>query len=139
MLLEATNTAPAMRRRNLAADAAIALLAETWPACFSVYEGRRKPLKLGIHQDVLAALEGAITPKELKNALRHYTGNRCYLRRSIAGAARIDLDGNPAGTITAEEAVAAATKMAAYAAAAKQRCLAYQGRPPGSAGEAATV
>jgi sRNA-binding protein len=116
-------TQPAARRRNLAAVAAITLLAETWPACFSVYEGRRRPLKLGIHHGILAVLDGAITPRELKNALRHYVGNRCYLRRLITGAPRIDLDGNPAGVVTAEEAAAAAAKLAAYAAAAKQRRL----------------
>jgi hypothetical protein len=30
----------------------IALLAETFPKCFSVYQPRRRPLKLGIHKDV---------------------------------------------------------------------------------------
>jgi hypothetical protein len=36
------------------------LLAELWPACFSVYGARRRPLTLGIHTHVLAACAGAI-------------------------------------------------------------------------------
>jgi ProQ/FINO family len=59
--------------RDLAVDAAIALLAETWPACFSVYERRRRPLKPGIHRDILAALDGATTSQELRRALGLYT------------------------------------------------------------------
>jgi sRNA-binding protein len=38
--------------------AVIALLAETFPRCFSVYEGRRRPLKIGIHRDILAVVDG---------------------------------------------------------------------------------
>jgi hypothetical protein len=34
--------------------AAIALLAETFPKCFAVFEQRRRPLKVGIHNDILA-------------------------------------------------------------------------------------
>jgi sRNA-binding protein len=100
--------------RDSAVDAAIALFAETWPATFSVYERRRRPLALGIHHSILAALEGAITPEELRRALRYYTGNPFYLRATVAGAERIGLDGSPAGTVTAEEAAAAAGRLAGY-------------------------
>jgi ProP effector len=100
--------------RDLAVDAAIALLAETWPACFSVFEQRRRPLKIGIHSQIIAALDGAITPSELRRTLGYYTSNRWYLRATVAGAARIDLAGNPAGTICAEEAAAAVTRLASY-------------------------
>ena len=54
---------------NQAVTAAIALLAETFPECFSVYEGRPRPLKIGIHLDILAAVNGALTPLELSKAL----------------------------------------------------------------------
>ena len=66
--------------------AVIALLAETFPRCFTVYEGRRRPLKLGIHRDILAAFAEALTPAELNAALRAYCGNRVYLERSHEGA-----------------------------------------------------
>jgi ProQ/FINO family len=42
---------------NQAATAAIVRLAELYPKCFSVYEGRRRPLKIGIHKDILAAAD----------------------------------------------------------------------------------
>jgi len=41
--------------------AVISLLAEKWPSCFSIIESGRRPLKLGIRDDVLAALDGAIS------------------------------------------------------------------------------
>jgi ProP effector len=88
------------------------LLAETWPACFCVYERRRRPLQLGIHRDILAALGGAVTEEELSRALRYYTGNAWFLRAMVAGAARISLDGNPAGTVTPEEAATATVRLA---------------------------
>jgi ProP effector len=98
--------------RDSVADAAIAMLAETWPVCFSVYERRRRPLRLGIHRDILTALDGAVTSQELSRALRYYTGNTWYLRALVAGAARVGLAGNPAGTVSAEEAAAAALRLA---------------------------
>src|SRR5262249_48298922 len=55
--------------------AVIALLAETFPKCFSVYQPRRRPLKLKIHLDIQAALDGAITPLELHKALGIYCSN----------------------------------------------------------------
>jgi len=61
---------------NPAATAAIALLAETFPKCFSIYEARRRPVKLKIHLDIQAALDGAITPAELHKALGTYCSNR---------------------------------------------------------------
>jgi integrase len=64
--------------------AAIALLAETFPKCFAVWEQRRQPLKVGVHKDVLARLDGAMTPVELANALRAYVANPVYRRQLLA-------------------------------------------------------
>ena len=94
--------------------ATIELLAETYPQCFSVFEKRRKPLKVGIHNDVLAALDGAITAKELSVAMRVYCGNRFYLRACIEGAPRIDLKGEVAGSVTAEEAANTRQRLAQH-------------------------
>jgi ProP effector len=83
----------------------IEILAEWFPAASSVYEARRRPLKVGIHLDILERTAGAIEPKELSRALRFYTGNPAYLQRSTRpGAVRIDLDGQPAGEVTREQA-----------------------------------
>ncbi|HEV3161967.1 MAG TPA: ProQ/FINO family protein, partial [Xanthobacteraceae bacterium] len=106
---------------NRAAQIAVArgiieMLAEHWPQCFFVYQKRRKPLKLGVHCDVLAALDGAVTPRDLSAAFRHYCGNVWYLRACRPGVSRIDLEGNAVGTVTDEEAKNAAAVLAARAA-----------------------
>jgi len=113
------------------------LLAERWPQCFAVYERRRRPLKTAIHLDVLAALDGAITPAELGIALRVYVGNAAYLRGLLCGAWRIDLDGKPAGAVTAEQEADAKSKLAAIAAKSAARKQAAQPAPPKRDGLAA--
>ena len=55
----------------------IATLAERFPACFSL-DRYRKPLKVGIHDEVLAALPAA-TAKQVGLALTIYTSSRRYL------------------------------------------------------------
>ena len=54
--------------------AAICLLAERFPEAFSMAARRRKPLKVGIDQDIRAAL-GDATPKRLWFALCAYTSS----------------------------------------------------------------
>jgi ProP effector len=99
----------------------ITVLADLFPACFTVFEQERRPLKIGIHLDVLAALDGAITPKECAKALRVYCANRCYLQSCVENAPRIDLDGNAVGTITAEEASHARRRLAQRKAKQQRR------------------
>ncbi len=103
--------------REAAAQAAkiISAFTELWPAAFVIYERRRRPLKIGIDRDIAAAAAGAIangfvSMAEIKSALRFYCGNTGYLRvcREV-GAARVDLDGQPAGKITARDAAYAAS------------------------------
>jgi ProP effector len=101
-----------MNARIEAAKAIVELLAERWPNCFFVYERRRRALKIGIYLDVLAAADGAITPNELKLALRLYCSNRGYLLACREGAARIDLNGNAVGVVTNEEAKHCAARLA---------------------------
>ena len=103
----------------------IAALAEWFPLCFAVYERRRKPLKLGIHLDVLAATSGAITPEELTEALWAYVGNTFYLKATIEGAARVDLQGNATGMVTADEA-----KGARHRLATRSKQTAPKNQPP---------
>ena len=89
--------------RDPTITAVLELLAETFPACFSIYEQRRRPLKIGIHFDILAALDGAVAPKELSRALAVYAGNNSYRSSLVAGATRIDLNGQPAGVVTPKQ------------------------------------
>ena len=95
------------QRQSAAAYATIALLASTWPRCFSAPISGRRPLKVGIGKEIAAATEGAITPEELDAALRLYVTHKGYLRKLREGVQRVDLDGNPAGTVTAEQAATA--------------------------------
>jgi ProP effector len=90
-----------------AAYATIELLASTWPKCFSAPLSGRRPLKVGIGKEIAAAAAGAITPEELDAALQHYVGAKAYQQQLREGAQRVDLDGNPAGTVTAEQAAMA--------------------------------
>jgi len=109
---------------NQAATAAIALLAELYPRCFSVYQPRRRPLKLKIHLDIQAALDGAITAAELHRALGLYCSNEAYLGNTRKGAWRLDLDGNPAGTVTADEEAHAKATLAGIRAKKEARTAA---------------
>jgi ProP effector len=107
----------APNERSARAFAVIELLAERWPAAFAVFEQRRQPLKIGIHIDILAALDGAVTKTELKLGLGYYTNNVGYLHALHEGAARIDLAGDAVGVVSAEaaqQAVQALDRLAAY-------------------------
>jgi ProP effector len=101
--------------------AAIALLAEAFPKAFSIFEQRRHPLKIGIRGDLLARLDGVLTEIELRQVLRAYVANGAYRRRLLAGAPRIDLDGNPVGMVSTEEEADARKKLATAAAKAAAR------------------
>jgi sRNA-binding protein len=96
------------QQNNLDMLAGIQRLAQAFPQAFFVYEARRRPLKIGIHQDILSVLGDTMDASELSAILRYYCGNRAYLRCSVAGAVRIDLDGSPAGEVTTEQAERAA-------------------------------
>ena len=99
-------------------DQVIALLASLFPNTFALFQERRKPLKLGIHLD----LESALGEVELlPAALGHYCRNIAYMRSQRAGAKRIDLDGNDAGEVTAEQAANAEKAVAGLRAAAWKR------------------
>jgi ProP effector len=97
------------RRSGIVAQATtiIGALAERWPACFAVYERRRQPLKVGIHDDILAAATDAVTANRIRIALRRYCGSAGYLFALRQGAARIDLTGTTVGAVTADEAAKA--------------------------------
>ena len=97
------------KSREDAAAATIARLAATFPKCFVVYQLKRQPLKVGIHHDIVAKV--VIDPRELHPAPRLYVHNDGYLRGMRVGVPRIDLDGNPVGTVTAEQAKQAAEEL----------------------------
>jgi sRNA-binding protein len=81
----------------------IGILAEKFPLAFFLNGSRRRPLKIGILDDLIIA-EPKISRTRLRSALRDYTSSPGYLLACREGAARVDLSGQPAGTVSEEEA-----------------------------------
>ena len=68
-----------------------------------------KPLKKGIKQDLvkrLSTIETIVTEDKacMVKSLSYYVNTAAYHKSVTEGAVRIDLDGNPAGQVTADEA-----------------------------------
>ena len=102
-------------------DETIAVLCREFPKCFVMFERRRRPLKLGLHLDIIAALGERIDRRLLRQALRCYTSNIHYRASQKPGAPRIDLDGNASGTVSEADAQSAAKDVASRKAALGQR------------------
>ena len=108
--------------------AVMKLLCDRFPQTFSRHDPR--PLKVRVHAELLVALD-ATEPRDLQSALRAYTSTARYVSALRAGACRIDLDGKPAGTVTAEDEKAAKAKLAEFKKGASPRT---QVPPAGEAG-----
>jgi sRNA-binding protein len=93
-------------------DAALVRLAEAFPKTFILekYQPHR-PLKVGIAADLIGR-GPELDHHTVGVALTVYTRRIMYLRSLVAGAARVDLDGNPAGEVTARDAEYATAKLA---------------------------
>ena len=68
-----------------------------------------KPLKKGIKQDLIKQLSmlGNIVTEDkacMVKSMAYYVNTGAYHKSVVEGAVRIDLEGNPAGVVTAEEA-----------------------------------
>jgi ProP effector len=93
----------------------IAKLAELYPKAFSTSPSHVRPLAIGVKEALFRELE-TVTPRSLSGALRRYTGSVEYLKATIEGAARVDLEGRPTGTVTAQQAAYAQRRLADLAA-----------------------
>jgi ProP effector len=109
------------KRRYMAAlgDIETALEAH-WPKTFSLDQTRRRPLKVGIYDDLVAA-GVELTPRALSRALRVYCLNKFYLDRLRPNALRIDLNGEPSGFVNSIDAKRAADELARRRAKAAGR------------------
>jgi len=85
-------------------DQILELLCERFPGTFARNPAERQPLQRGIDRALVACLGGIVSRSALKRMLSIYTACPEYRATLIEGAARIDLDGNPAGAVTAREA-----------------------------------
>jgi sRNA-binding protein len=92
-----------MSKKRARTKAVITALAARFPECFAVPDTRRRPLKVGIDADILAALSGTIRRTELIRALGMYCSSDGYLEHVLTGARRVDLEGKPAGVVTADD------------------------------------
>lgn len=84
-----------------------------------------KPLKKGIKDDLLkrlGAIESIVTEDKacMVKSLSYYVNTMAYHKSVVAGAERIDLDGQPAGVVTEEEAKYSLEKQQARHQAKKQ-------------------
>lgn len=70
-----------------------------FPALFA---GAAKPLKLRIQVDIQERAPGAFTKQALSAFFRRYTGSTSYLIAVSKATHRFDLDGQPAGELSAE-------------------------------------
>jgi len=86
----------------------VELLKAHYPGSFKE-QAEVVPLKIGIRQDLIKHLGGradiAIADKAcMASSLSYYVNSPAYHRKVKEGATRFDLDGHPAGVVTAEEA-----------------------------------
>jgi sRNA-binding protein len=116
------------RKRKAAVLATVSLLADRFPAAFFVFEGRRRPLKIGIAADICEAVP-EINKEHLQWALARYCMSPGYLRSLTSGAVRVGLAGDAAGTVT-EEAAAKAVGMLAQVVTARRKRTAKPEREP---------
>lgn len=90
-----------------------ALFPQLWP---DVRSGQFRPLKTGISADVSAWIaanpQAGLSEEEWKQAVRFLVSRLEYQRTVTAGTPRVDLSGEPAGTVTASEENHARRKMA---------------------------
>jgi len=78
-----------------------------FPNCFVLKGYLKRPLKIGIYDDLRAALKPTfpgISRTRLQAFLADYTGGLRYLHQVREGRERIDLYGNVVGVVTAHEA-----------------------------------
>jgi len=104
-------------------------LAALYPLCFFLAAELRRPLKIGIREDIIAQ-RPELQPSVIVNALQNYTRCVPYWSTLKVGAARIDLDGNVAGEVTLEDEQAAKVKIAKAERRAKARELNERKKTP---------
>lgn len=100
------------------------LLKVYFPASFKSMS-EMKPLKKGIKEDLvkrLATIDTIVTEDKacMVKSLSYYVNTMAYHKSVIAGVERIDLDGQPAGIVSAEEAQYSIDKQQARQQAKKQ-------------------
>lgn len=104
----ASPTAP-QADQSMTPQACAERLKSLFPALFG---GAARPVKLRIQADIQARAPGVFTRSVLSAFLRRHTGSTSYLIALTREPQRLDLDGQPAGEISAEHRQAAAEELA---------------------------
>jgi sRNA-binding protein len=115
---------------NSATETTIAELVVAFPAAFTHDPTLVRPVKLGIKDDIYT--QSAISRRRITAALRSYCNSVHYLRVSTEGAVRIDLTGEPAGTVTTTEARHATERLALLVKVAAKRASKVAGASSGA-------
>jgi ProP effector len=98
-----------MPNRKARIERTIVELVAAFPLAFSTEPERIRPFAIGIKQRIYERCTSS--HRDIGAALRCYTGRVAYLYAIVEGAARIDLDGTPNGTVAAKEAMHAAEQI----------------------------
>lgn len=109
--VEAPVATPTPAPEQLSPAACAARLAELFPALFG-NEGPVKPLKLRIQVDIQQRAPGVFTKRVLGIFFNRYTTGNAYLKALTLAPHRFDLDGQPAGDISAEHRQLAGEELA---------------------------
>lgn len=88
-------------------------LVALFPKAFMPKGADKIPLKIGIHADIRAR-DPSISGVKLGAALHDYVTGPKYLRALVAGAPRLDLDGQPAGEVTERDELNAKLQLADF-------------------------
>ena len=111
---ESCTTTDTAESRGAQTAALQAWLVATYPSTFS--PDTPTALKIGVHLDLLAR-NPDLDPATLKRALKRYCERRRYqLALARDGAARLDLDGQPAGEVAEDQRRFAKAKLTAWKA-----------------------
>lgn len=83
----------------------IGRLQKNFPKAFPKNPAPKLPLKIGIHQELLAkAKELGLEEAAITDAVKTWCRGTRYWASIVEGAPRVDLEGNPAGEVTARDA-----------------------------------
>ncbi|MCX5516196.1 hypothetical protein C3941_19590 [Kaistia algarum] len=108
-----------------------AVLVERFPDAIVPRRQPKKPLKIGILDDIAAAVPEIPRP-HLAFFLKDYTRGPTYFLAVVTAAHRVDLCGEPAGEITPEHRTFAAAMLARWEAHGFRRDTAFAPCPAAS-------
>jgi sRNA-binding protein len=93
---------PRWKKRQRVVHQLRAMLVERFPAAFKKPGEPKPPLMIGVSAEIMLRCP-ELTRQQIGLAMNDYCGGSTYLRSFVAGAHRVDLDGNPVSELTQGE------------------------------------